>query len=329
MSHSQRLRSAFTLIELLVVIAIIAILIALLVPAVQKVREAAARLQCSNNLKNLGLALHGYHDANKKFPPGCQDTVLPVPNPTNSTTMIAGTSWIVFILPYIEQGPLYAKYNFTLAHNSAANGTNVGMAVVPVIFCPSGPEPLAGQYTDPNSGVLGNPSTHYYGVMGPGGLTNPTAYTVNGKTFNATVGSPNTNGAWSAHGILSRYTDATGSVSTKRLVKMTEVSDGTSNTFIVGERSMFPHPSGTKEYRSWIRGNSGGAGACKNMTYPINSTFYNGSNNFNDMSFGSSHTGGCNMCLADGTVRFVNQNTNLGILQGLSSANSGEVVSPE
>jgi hypothetical protein len=93
---------------------------------------------------------------------------------------------------------------------------------------------------------------------------------------------------------------------------------------------MYPHPTpSTNEYRSWIRGNSSGAGACKNVTYPINSTFYNGSTNFNDISFGSSHTGGCNMGLGDGTVRFFNQNMNLGVLQGLASINSGEVVSPE
>jgi len=326
MSLSKNRRIAFTLIELLVVIAIIAILIALLVPAVQKVREAAARLQCSNNLKQLALALHGYHDANKKLPPGCQDAVLPVPNPTNSTTTIQGTSWIVFTLPYVEQGPLYSRYNFALAYNSVANAT-VGEAVVPVLYCPSGPDAL--RLLDPNTNLTKNPSTHYYGVMGPSGAANPSTFTLNGTTYNVTVGSPGANGAWSAHGMLSRYTDSAGSVSTKRLIKITEVTDGTSNTLMVGERSMFPHPTGTNEYRSWIRGNNGGAGACKNVRYPINSTFYNGSNNFNDMSFGSSHTGGCNMAMGDGTVRFVQQNININLLMALSSINLGEVASIE
>jgi prepilin-type N-terminal cleavage/methylation domain-containing protein/prepilin-type processing-associated H-X9-DG protein len=323
MSLSQTRRNGFTLIELLVVIAIIAILISLLVPAVQKVREAAARMQCQNNLKQLALALHGYHDANKKFPPGAQDTVLPSPNPTNSATLIQGTSWIVFILPYIEQNAVFMQYNFTQAYNSVANGA-VGSAIIPVLYCPSGP--AANRILDPNTNLTTNPTTHYYGVMGPGGATNPTIFTVNGVNYSTPVGNPVTNGSYGTLGILSRYTDATGSVTTGRLIKVTEITDGTSNTLIVGERCMFPHPSGTNEYRSWIRGNASGAGACKNVTYPINSTFYNGSNNFNDISFGSPHNGGCSFAMADGTVRFVNQGINLGILQATSTINLGEIA---
>src|SRR5262245_46471154 len=110
-------RRGFTLIELLVVIAIIAILIGLLLPAVQKVREAAARMSCQNKLKQLGLALHNYHDANSKLPPGAQGAVYPKPNPTNTTTTIVGTSWIVFALPYVEQDNVYKQYRFDLPYN--------------------------------------------------------------------------------------------------------------------------------------------------------------------------------------------------------------------
>src|SRR5262245_45917281 len=106
------LRRGFTLIELLVVIAIIAILIGLLLPAVQKVRDAAMRMSCQNKLKQLGLALHNYHNAFSKLPPGAQAAVLPVPNPAGNTTTIAGSSWIVFILPQIEQDSIYKLYRF-------------------------------------------------------------------------------------------------------------------------------------------------------------------------------------------------------------------------
>src|ERR1035438_4907172 len=98
---SSAWRRGFTLIELLVVIAIIAILIALLVPAVQKVREAAARTQCVNNMKQIGLALHGYHDGYKKFPYGHGDGVIP--------TSVAVANWRVRIFPYLDQGSWYAK----------------------------------------------------------------------------------------------------------------------------------------------------------------------------------------------------------------------------
>src|SRR3954470_12013329 len=105
-SALSRRRPGFTLIELLVVIAIIAILIALLVPAVQKVRESAARSQCQNNLKQWGLALHAYHDANKKFPAGIttttNDDIMPTPRRTA----------LIYLLPYVEQEALFRNWNF-------------------------------------------------------------------------------------------------------------------------------------------------------------------------------------------------------------------------
>src|SRR5205807_1666693 len=105
---------AFTLIELLVVIAIMAILIALLVPAVQKVRAASARLQCANNLKQIGVALHAYHAANKHFPPGYVDGNTD-PDSTPDNDVGPGWGWASFLLPYLDQGALYSQIDFSQA----------------------------------------------------------------------------------------------------------------------------------------------------------------------------------------------------------------------
>jgi prepilin-type N-terminal cleavage/methylation domain-containing protein len=123
-------RRGFTLIELLVVIAIIAVLIGLLLPAVQKVREAANRLKCANHLKQLGLALHNYHDSKGSFPPGVVSDTSDLRNGKHSG--------LVFLLPYLEQQPLYDRYNFAVSWKDPAN-VALAQTRVPLFLCPSAP----------------------------------------------------------------------------------------------------------------------------------------------------------------------------------------------
>jgi prepilin-type N-terminal cleavage/methylation domain-containing protein/prepilin-type processing-associated H-X9-DG protein len=317
-------RRAFTLIELLVVIAIIAILIGLLLPAVQKVREAAARMKCSNNLKQLGIALHAYHDVYNKLPPGAENTVYPKPNPPGNTTTFQGTTWLVYILPYVEQGPLYSQYNFGVAYNNAANLT-VGTVKVATYLCPSGDITTSGNGGEAANGVP-CATTHYFGIMGPNArTTDPFTLTNGGITYSYRVGGATANNAYACNGMLQQYQDNSGSITSGFIVKLTSVTDGLSNTLMVGERSVTP-PGGLNDYRAWVRGNNGGSGATKNVAYPINSTNYNGSNNFNDISFGSPHTNGANFLLGDGSVRFINQSIDLIVYQMSSTMKDGEVV---
>ena len=148
-------RQGFTLIELLVVIAIIAILIGLLLPAVQKVREAAARMKCQANLKQLALACHNFHDANNRLPPGSATDVAPFGISGGGW----GSSWKVYILPYVEQDNIYRQWQFTgssgytNANNMALIGTNVS---IPVYRCPSTSAPERGNRggNNPTGGLM-------------------------------------------------------------------------------------------------------------------------------------------------------------------------------
>src|SRR5436190_16360728 len=151
-------RSGFTLIELLVVIAIIGVLIALLLPAVQKVREAANRTQCLNNLKQMGLALHNYHDTHKSFPPGIVSTLANpswkmTPGNCNSEPPELGPGWsfFAFMLPYVEQDNLYKSIRFDLQITDPANA-DARHTFVKTYLCPSDTQPRIIQVYD-----CGNP----------------------------------------------------------------------------------------------------------------------------------------------------------------------------
>jgi prepilin-type N-terminal cleavage/methylation domain-containing protein/prepilin-type processing-associated H-X9-DG protein len=332
-------RTAFTLIELLVVIAIIAILIALLVPAVQKVREAAARTQCINNLKNIGLALHGYHDVNKYLPPGAANDMPPFGVATGPQW---GASWKVFILPYLDQGPLFGRYVFN-SNSGYTNGTN-GAALAGVVIaayrCPSTSLPEFHTSSGYGTQLM---HTTYTGIAG-------SAITPGGPgTFQ--MGCCNGGGSWAS--------DA-GMLYAGSRVQLAGVGDGTSNTWLVGEQSDHLRDANrvpvTAGYNSgagtsaglygWAMGAAHGSGVttgpsygdgrhfnCTAVRYQINQIGFansaaQGTNNDSGGNFplNSTHTGGANMLFGDGTVRFSTNATPLATIHALCTRNGGESV---
>ena len=327
-------RRGFTLIELLVVIAIIAVLIGLLLPAVQKVREAAARMSCSNNMKQLGIALHSYHDANNRMPPGGGDDTPPF----GTTTSGWGSSWKVYILPYIEQDNLYRQWQFNSWSSGWQNANNLSLVNrvnIKTYRCPSSTLPDFHPNSTTNVTTSLQMFTSYVGVAGT------SIDTPRNTNIGCCNGSGNINGG---SGILNSNSQVT----------MVSVTDGLSNTILVGEQSDHlrdgnnqPIIGGNGAITSqgphgWVMGAGGGGVGASNgerqfnivtTRWPINqrglgNSSVNGTNenSGSNIPFSSSHTGGAQMLMGDGSVRFMTASTSLQTLQSLSTRAGGEIV---
>ena len=299
-------RPAFTLIELLVVIAIIAVLMGLLVPAVQKVREASARIQCSNNLKQIGLASHSYHDTNKYLVPAWLGS--------NADDPDGWATWAVLLLPHLEQSVAFEQWN--LLYPASTQPPAAYQQQLSVYLCPGRPDPVL-SINDfvPAGGGLGDYGacfgTEASGSASTGAII-PTADMANSVTVDA-LGKP----------ILK--------VPYRGQLTLLSITDGTSNTFMFGEKHIRPNSlRGKNEDRSIFGGQNNsirrmaGIGTGGNQ-YPLRTPDdQNGA--LANASFGGPHQGICQFVFCDGSVRALGVATDLQTLSYLITRNDGQVI---
>ncbi len=309
----------FTLIELLVVIAIIAILIALLLPAVQQAREAARRSNCKNNLKQIGLALHNYHETFSIFPPGYIGTGASTQNPN----LLA---WSTMILPFIDQANLYNQISSSMFHNPGTGGwltvadvagppaaATQAQTVIPGYNCPS--DPMGGRNSDRNS-----PSQSY-----SWGKSNYPAVRASLYWDATAMDDVAVKGSFGNSDIKVRFRDMT---------------DGTSNIIMVGERATLDSPAPASITRTgaiWI-GFQNATGTVSNDIDSISGTASSAEsttpaastneliNQASGHAFSSPHVGGCHFLMGDGKVRFISENINGDTYTWLAGINDGKVI---
>ncbi len=316
---------AFTLIELLVVIAIISVLIALLLPAVQSAREAARRIQCTNNLKQIGIALHNYHDAIGSFPPGYLSLMDPVTFDNDGP----GWGWASFSLNQMEQLPVYNSINFVLGIEFPANQT-ARLTVLGSFLCPSDAwrqdtftvvdSTTTG--TMPGAPICVVASSNYVGSVGSGDPSSLYPYIIDSDD-----GPP---GRDNGNGLFYR----------NHSVTIAQIIDGTSQTFAAGERSQ------NLSRASWT-------GAITNAAVPLvalqggagfdpegggalvlsHTGEGHGPNSPSGLAHGdqywSLHPGGANFLFADGSVRFIKEQVGFTIFQAVATRAGGEVLSAD
>ncbi len=300
----------FTLIELLVVIAIIAILVALLLPAVQQAREAARRTQCKNNLKQIGLAFHNYHDIYNTFPPGY---ISPIAN-GNATSEPSCYGWGALILPQLEQTNLFQSLNVGLValHVNASTPAGLGLlqTPLPMYRCPSDVGPVLNNYVSPA------PAANWYNMNmfnGSGAVPIATSnyIMVSGTGVSTTPAANPSNRAASACGPM-----GIGFRNSK--INMRDITDGTSNTLLVGERawkySQITVGAGVALGFSASIDDQSSSANVKSAAMAVIGLGYNGINwSANNQvhqtrGFSSAHTGGAQFVLCDGSVRLISEN---------------------
>lgn len=319
---------AFTLIELLVVIAIIAILIALLLPAVQQAREAARRSSCKNNLKQISLALHNYHDVHSRFPIG--ETSAGV---LRDGVRWGGPNWRVSILPQLEQNNVFEQLDFSRSISACRPGLRGGNTILngftmQVYKCPSSSAPINGRNVSPSPTNNNTDNTMLIDYVGMAGATPQTGFQDSGSCS----GQTGYGGIYCSNGILAP----------NESFLMRDITDGTSNTIIVAEQSgkianlydirsnyyggWGGHTSGAKPPS--MGGSPWGSGTTS-IRYQINlNSRPGGANSTWDANtiVNSFHPGGIHVALADGSARFISDNINMLTLKRLASKQDNQPI---